>query len=356
MLTRIATRDELDRLGFQGFNLGQSAELKWPTSEVSQALGKSELAAVSFVTMLAAKFVGVSFAPVSHPVLGSIELAALESPGRVVKIVGPAGRALDLQALEKALRPGVNVYIPPEDPGTAYVDLVGVPALVVRTPAGGVVIGAAGHALELADLVRPIELAPLAGLNPPVSEWAAACGDSWLINQIAAKMAGCNSWSRVVAAGMLVRFSQPSTVEEARDWVQSLLAGQVNKYLSGPSHWVRGLKDDEVASIEAFALAEVEALLAEVEAFEDAVASTSVGWEDQWRDLCTRRDELEGVLVLLNEVGKSAGLSIALVRLDREGDVLRLAVPAGAEQSDEWKQRAARKAPGSWWTAFSEAS
>jgi hypothetical protein len=356
MLTRIATRDELDRLGFRGYDLGQSAELKWPTSEVSQALGKSDIAVVSFVAMLATKFVGASFAPISHPVLGGLELAALESHGRVVKIVGPAGTMLDIQALEGTLRPGANVYTPPEDPGTAYVDLVEVPALVVRTPAGGVVIGSTGQEIELVDLVRAIELVPLARLNPPVSEWAAECGDSWLMDQIAAKIAGCNSWSRVVAAGMLVRFSQPASAQQAREWVQSLLAGQADKRLSEPLRWVRSLTDHEIASVEALALAEVETLVAECEAFEDAVARSTAGWEHKWRDLCARRDELEGVLLLLTEVEKSAGLSVALVRLDREGEVLRLAVPAGTDQADEWIQRAARKALGSWWVAFSEAS
>jgi hypothetical protein len=108
--------------------------------------------------------------------------------------------------------------------------------------------------------------------------------------------------------------------------------------------------------VEELALAEVDGLHSDVEAFVVAVDSGAEGWEEMWRDLCGRRDDLECVLLLLDESGQSARLRGALASLDRDGDLARLTIPAQTEVADERMWRASRKTPGSWWGALPAAS
>ena len=71
-----------------------------------------------------------------------------------------------------------------------------------------------------------------------------------------------------------------------------------------------------------------------------------------WKDLCSRRDDLECVLLLLDESGHSARLRSALMGLDRDGDLVRLSVPLEPQLASERMWRASRKTPGSWWSAL----
>ena len=72
--------------------------------------------------------------------------------------------------------------------------------------------------------------------------------------------------------------------------------------------------------------------------------------DDAVREVAYRRDDLEGVLVLLDARGSDAALRAALRAVDREGLLLRHALPAdGRWDDDERLRRAALKSPGAWW-------
>jgi hypothetical protein len=356
MLSRIATRDELARLGLEGYDLGQIVQLPLPSSEVSHALGRGDVAAWSFAAMLAAKFINVPLTSVVHPVLGGVKLDVSQSPSRVVKVSAPFGSPFEIRALKGVLQEGKSIYTPPEDTGTAYVDVAEVPVLLIRTGPAGIALSASGTNLELAELVKPLELVQPAHLEPPVMEWVAGSNDSWLRDEVAAKVGAHNSWSRVVAAGMVARLTGPSSSEEAREWVRRFTTGEVDEKLAAPRRWARSLRSHESRTVEELALAEVDGLHSDVEAFVVAVDSGAEGWEEMWRDLCGRRDDLECVLLLLDESGQSARLRGALASLDRDGDLARLTIPAQTEVADERMWRASRKTPGSWWGALPAAS
>jgi len=356
MPSTIATRDELARLGLEGYDLGQTIELPLPSSQVSHALGRGDVAAWSFAAMIATKFVNVPFTSVVHPVLGGVKLNFSQSFSRVVKVSSPLGKPLKICALRGALQAGKSIYTPPEDPGIAYVDVDEAPALLIRCGSAGIALSTSDKSLELAELVKPLELIPLAHLEPPVMEWVAGSNDSWLRDEVAAKIGAHNSWSRIVAAGMVARLTGPSSSEEAREWVRRFTTGDVDEKLVAPRRWARSLRSHESRTVEELALAEVDTLHSDLEAFAAAVDSGAAGWEDMWRDICGRRDDLECVLLLLDESGQSGRLRGELVSLDREGNLTRLSIPAQTELADERMCRASRKTPGSWWGAHPAAS
>lgn len=224
--------------------------------------------------------------------------------------------------------------------------------LLIRAGSATVALTASSNALEVSSVEKPIQMVTPAHLEPSVMEWIAGSNDMWLSNEVAAKVGAHNSWSRVVAAGMVARLAEPSNAEEARAWVRDFAAGKVYDRLSAPLRWARRLDSHEIRTVVELALAEVEALHSEVEAIVSAVDSDAASWKSIWRDICSRRDDVECVLVLLDESGQSARLRSALEVLDREGDLARLSVLAETEIADERMWRASRKSPGSWWGAL----
>ena len=355
-MSTVATREELAQLGFTGFELGDSVELAWPSSEASQALGRGEITVWTFTAMLAAKFVGVPFASVGIPSFGGLQVAIAQTQSRVVKVTARPGEQLHLHGLRGSLQEGVTVYTPPEEPGTTYIDAQRLPALVARTESGGLALSATEGGLECAELVKPIQLAPLARLDPPVTDWMRTCRDSWLVDQATTKTQSHNSWSRVVAAGMLARLAMPSNAEDARTWMKEFTNGKVDENLAAPRRWVKTLNRQEIRSIEELALAEVDTLHGEIETFASDVDNNVSHWKHGWQELCHRRDDLECVLVLLDESGAVGRLREVLADLDREGEIVRLSVPIASDLGDERARRAALKNPGAWWSRPSDAS
>ncbi len=347
-MSTVATREDLERFGLGDFRLGDSAELSWPTSDTSQALGAG-VARATFAAMLAVRFVNVPFAAVSDPALGGFQLNVSQTSTRVLKVSAPKDAIIQLFALQGVHRPGETTYSPPEDPGTIYIDSARLPGLIVRAGEAGLAIGATDQSLELLELLKPIELSPLARLEPPVIDWVQQLNDSWLVGQIKARVDARNSWSRVVAAGMLARLPIPATTANARAWVDNLAAGRPDPVLAEPRRWVRTLNEQQTRSVEQESIAEVDALHDAVEMVAINVDSDSAHWREEWRNLCHRRDDVECVLVLLDEIGKAVNLRDSLVSLDREGDLLRLSVPLGTLENDERARRTALKNPGAWW-------
>jgi len=355
-MSTVATRAELAQLGLTSFDLADSVEVPWPSTDVSQALGRGQITALSFTAMLAAKFVGVPFAPVRIPAFGSIELSIAQTSARVLRVTARPGQQLHIYALKGSVREGVTVYTPSEDPSTTYIDAEKLPGIVARTEAAGIALSATESGLEFAELVKPIELAPLTRLEPPVMEWARASGDTWLVEQAMTKTQSHSSWSRVVAAGMLARLAVPSSGSDARSWMQRFADGVVDDSLAAPRRWVRTLSRQETLSVEELALAEVEAVHSAIEEFVIDVDNSVPRWTDVWCELCHRRDDLECVLVLLDESGAADRLRHALRGLDREGEIVRLSVPPLTASTDERMRRTALKNPGAWWGAMPSAS
>jgi hypothetical protein len=355
-MSTVATRDDLDRLGLGEFDLGDTVSLAWPPSDTSQALGRGDVTNLTFAAMLAVKFVGVPFSTVSSPALGQLELAASQTSTRVLRLTAPAGHRLEIHGLKGSIRTGENAYTPAEDLGTVYIDTTRVRDVVARAATTGVVVSASEAGLNLAALVRPIEVAPLERLDPPVMEWAQHFNDPWLVDLVTSNCRAQNSWSRLVAAGMLARLATPSSGDDARAWAQAFVSGKVDQGLSAPRRWVRSLNERQIRSIEELSLAEVDALHEDVEMVASDVDKNVEYWVDEWRDLCYRRDDVECVVVLLDEAGAVGRLRQALTGLDREGELLRLSVPSGNAADDERMRRIALKNPGAWWSELPSAA
>jgi hypothetical protein len=347
-MSTVARREDLDRLGLAEFEIGDAVSFSWPLPETSEALGRGEVANLTFAAMLAVKF-AVPFSTVSSAALGEFELAASQTRTRVLRLSAPVDRQLEIKALKGSLRAGQNLYVPPEEPGTVYVDTSSVPNIVARAGSTGIVVSATDAGLNLAPLVKPIEVPALERLDPPVMEWTRHFNDPWLVDLVVARCHAQNSWSRLVAAGMLARLTTPSSGDDARAWVQAFISGKVDEGLAAPRRWIRSLSDRQVRTAEQLSLAEVDALHEAVDAVASDVDQNVAHWADEWRELCHRRDDVECVVVLLDEAGGMTHLREALTSLDREGDLLRLSVPPEIRGGDERMRRVALKNPGCWW-------
>lgn len=444
-----ATRADLDRLGLTELQLGALTELSWPPSDTSHALGHGVARATTFAAMLAVRFVGVPFAPVSDPILGPFQLEISRTPARVLKISAPSGVKLQLYVVEGDQSAAGNVYAPPEDIGSLYIDTAKLPRLVVRAGAAGLAVGAGSDKIEVQQLLHSVEVSSLEPLEPPVEEWLRTLDDRWLEHVIASRLQERSSWARVVAAGMIARLpvasrprphvsrqervaalerlgrelevaqnvlqsarrsvdderrnlerwsdwqaepawekrvacpspsrgdergpwseewqqvfrrvteardsvmqlQQASSATDARSWIDDLNRATVDPLLAGPRRWVRSLSRDQSTTMEDLSLAEVEAVHQDIEAISTDVDDDMPGWTEEWRDVCHRRDDLECVLVLLDEIDRAQELRRSLTILDKEGNLLRLSVPANSLSEDERARRAALKNPGAWWTA-----
>jgi len=110
------------------------------------------------------------------------------------------------------------------------------------------------------------------------------------------------------------------------------------------------LPEAEAQALALHAVAECAALCLDVEDLVADVHTDAEGWDDAVREVVYRRDDLEGVLVLLDARGSDAALRAALRAVDRDGLLLRHALPVdGRWDDDERLRRAALKSPGAWW-------
>lgn len=348
-MTNITAHEALDRLGFEGLTVASAAEFQWSVTDQSHALGAGDLTALAFSALAAGGFVDVPFADVRDAALGRLGAAVSSSATRVVRVEAPPDVPLHVQ-LPDGLSDDDVAYVPEEDPGTAYLDLSRVPAVVVRAGADTVLLRASPGGLVVNGLERSTSvLAPLQA-TPDLATWTGPCRDPWVVEQVGPLVSSDEAWSRVVAAGMLARLQMPASGAQAREWLAAFREGRVDESVAGPRTWARALGAADRAAIEAHALAECAALRLDIEDAADDVHAGAEGWPDLVREVAHRRDDLEGVLVLLDAAGVDGPLRKALARLDREGQLLRLSLPADIDRDDERLRRAGLKDPDAWWS------
>ena len=349
-MTTTPTRDVLNRLGMTGLAVSDADRLAWSASGESHARGVVPAAALAFSTLAASGFVDVPFASVSAQALGRLD-AAVSSPGtHVMRLSAPRGHAVHVRVPE-GWRAEDVAYVPDEDPGTVYVDLAAAPAVLVRGGADAVMLHADDRGVVVAGVSRSIEaMAPLEQ-PPALDAWLAACDDAWLAEQVAPLSEAGDPWTAVVAAGMLGRLATPGSPAQARAWLDAARRGEASASIRGPRRWAAALAGSDVARGESQALAEASALVLDVE---DAIADVDArveGWDDTVRELAHRRDDLEGVLLLLDGAGAGTAIRSSLAAVDHEGLVLRLAIEPDILDNDERLRRAGLKDPDAWWAA-----
>jgi hypothetical protein len=349
-MTTAPARDVLNRLGMTGLAVSETDRLSWAAAGESHARGAVPAVALAFSTLAASGFVDVPFASVAAPALGRLD-AAVSSPGtHVMRLSAPRGHAVHVRVPE-GWRAEDVAYLPDEDPGTVYVDLSAAPAVLVRGGADVVVLTADERGVVVTGVSRNVDAMAALEQPPVLGAWLAACEDVWLAEQVEPLSAAGDPWTAVVAAGMLGRLVAPGSPAQARVWLDAARRGDASESVRGPRRWAAALTGADVSRVEAQVLAEAAGLALDVE---DAVADADAraeGWEDTVRELAHRRDDLEGVLLLLDAAGAAAATRAALAAVDREGLVLRLAIGDEALEDDERLRRAGLKDPDAWWAA-----
>lgn len=338
----------LAHLGLSGLTVAPGAvQLEWSHADDSHALGAGG-AAVAFSALASMAFVGEPFSDVRDAALGRLEVAVSSPMRRVLRVSAPAGVPLHVRVPDGADAAELT-YIPDEDPGTAYLDLSAPVAMVVRAGTDMVLVQGDGAGVLATPLMpSPTALSGLASM-PDIAAWVGPCTDTWLAEQVEPLAGSADAWSRVVAAGMLARLPMPADGTQARTWIAALRSGVIDATLAGPRRWIRSLGAEETQAIVDAAVSECASLSLDIEDTVADVDADRSGWDDAAREVTQRRDDLEGVLVLLDARGADADLRAALASVDRAGASLQASLPADWATGDQRLRRAALKSPGAWW-------
>jgi len=347
----MSTRHEpaaLASLGLPGLATAPDVvQLAWAEPDDSHALGAGG-AALAFSALAAMGFVGEPFSEVRDSALGRLHMAVSSPAQRVLRVSAPAGVPLHVRVPDGHDASHLT-YVPDEDPGTAYLDMSMSLAMIVRAGSDIVLVDSDAAGLRATPLMpSSLALSALTSL-PDVTSWCGDAADPWLVEQVQPLAASPEAWSRVVAAGMLARLLTPADGAQARAWLAALREGAVDAALAGPRRWVRSLGDADAQAILDVVVSECASLTLDIEDVVDDVHAAREGWDDAAREVAYRRDDLEGVLVLLDARGADAPVRAALAAVDRAGTWLQAALPADWASGDERLRRAALKVPGAWW-------
>jgi hypothetical protein len=194
-----------------------------------------------------------------------------------------------------------------------------------------------------------IEIEPFAEFpDPGIAGWLRDSHDAWLRERVTQKLAVRCGWTNVVAAGMVARLEEP-TAAEARAQVADLLAGRPSPlHVVAPRQWARTWTGAQVRTARDFAWAEVDVLHKDFDDLrhEAWYAEDPTRAVRLWREACARRDDLEGVRLLLHEAGND-DLAFALECLDADARLAEMTVPVHAQT--ERQRRAWLRDPFAWW-------
>jgi hypothetical protein len=244
----------------------------------------------------------------------------------------------------RVIGPGVEVVLAEGEPWKAAVRLQ--PGKAVRVdvgPAAGFVLKLGGKtradaraALEAAsfDVIRlDVPLQP--SIISPVGDWCVQCADEWLQAAVEQRLSGGGRWSQLAATGLYARLLQRGEGHDAR-----------------PFAWALALDESQRRYAEQLAAAAVTILHTALRDLSDTYAPTNITWLDALRDVCWRRDDLEGVRVLLRASGPSDDLDDDLRDLDEAGTTFMRSLPVMPQLDDQRLRRVAERHPAVWWSAF----
>lgn len=187
--------------------------------------------------------------------------------------------------------------------------------------------------------------------RPDLRALARETGDPWLLSEVEERLPqDGDSFGFAVAAGFLsrMRIDPPA---QRRERTRVLLEGGYDAKLDPERAWARTLSRHQAQELEDAALAWVDRLAGELSDVGNEVDSEDPSWHACMRRVVVGRDDLEGLVILLEEAGAGARLRGALARFDREGEVQIRALPSvDLTGVGELVRRALLLDPAAWWT------
>ena len=198
---------------------------------------------------------------------------------------------------------------------------------------------------------RPLNLSPALEVKCPLTTWIDTCQDEWLCDQISKRDKVDDSWERVVAVGMFARLESDefTTFQSLED----LMSG-VSERLDRERSWARKLSAENCAAIERLAVLHTEHLFDELLRLVKNPLPHDSQWKQDMQRIMHKRDDLEGICLLLREAGEGDLLVDELLDIDVEGDLWIDAIPSWDGDFDERLLRASLVSPEGWWTRLTE--
>ena len=336
----IITPDELDAFGFGDAELTPVEMVTLPERDATEARGGREVAAITLpMVVLALSSEQFRFRRASSARLESrgLSLAVLPQHPRIASLRSrPDSPLLVLEGGER----DKDYVQTAEDPAAVYFSSSELRRVIVS------------DGQTLAVLWWDDSLGTYAAriTDRSIDKWAEACDDAWLADQIRRQAAVGGSWRQAIAAGLYARLYQPADSAAGAARVRDFRNGRIETRFTEPREWAKTLHETQAIRFESLALAEIDGLHAAMDDLEVALDEGSEEWVDAWRDICHRRDELEGVKLVLQERGKGAALQSTLEQLDRRGRQFLINIPEGVLQPDIQLERANLLDPTAWWT------
>jgi hypothetical protein len=186
---------------------------------------------------------------------------------------------------------------------------------------------------------------------PPLRTWRAAAGEAeWSLLAAGTDPGELARWDAAVVAGRLARLWRAPG--EGRAAFAAMSSGaRDSSPLVNARIWARGLKGLQRGAIERFASVEAGRLAVQLTRLRDMLDASDPGMAAQWRALCARRDDLEGLRVLLRDSDCDCGAELAelLATVDALGRAIRFSWPTELDVHDARLQRVSEMEPTAWW-------
>jgi hypothetical protein len=213
------------------------------------------------------------------------------------------------------------------------------------------------HLPELSSSRLSFELNPIVGtrVEPPkaVKVWLETTSDAAMASMIVSKLETGIAFDVAVAIGLFARLrkDEPGHAAALVSAAKGDAAGSAAAELeAAPYVWVGELAANALSSLKHTALAVVTELVEALQQLEQAADEGDERYATNLRAFLYRRDDLEGVAMLLAERGVAGDVDAALMAIDDEGALFVRSAPVCDEiKGDERLSRALSLDPESWW-------
>lgn len=330
----VLDEDTQRALGLQNSALEPIGSLAWPTDDVGH--GRGPMARKETVAAVLASL----FLPMGVPSesVGGF-LANAQGHARVIEFQPEPGKTV---SAVRASASDASTPVLWQSPDRVVLDLQQARAVSIELSDGRSFVLVAGDALELLLAEPQLDLAPPAALPRFVSDQQIATSDPWLAERLQFQLSLADSWHSGVASGLALRFHNEGGAQNG--------VAAENDFAS--LRWVRALSNAERAALARRSLAHLDGLWTQLELLDERSDYPDEDWQHMLLDLCRRRDDLEGVIILLDRIDKGREVRDAVASLDRVAGRLIRKVDGRVITDDEQLRRASCDLPMAWWTSL----
>ncbi len=322
----MSDRSFLEELGFSGCEEQELARVAWPREAAAQGKGAAPLVmALAWLSQAPAWPAGVS----ADAIGGTL---AVVDKTQIVRYQPLAHLAMP-QVHAGGITPSVVedaehglVFVSLAESG-AVLELSDGRCLSLRSSSDGKVV--------ISELRLPVQ--PWASVPAPDLDTAAQGTDLWVSEAVAAHLGRRDDWHNAVAAGIWARCGPMPSIPAFR-------ASE-----SAAHRWVAGLSTEQLASVLERSIARIDGLWGELEALSEALAPDDDEWRNAAVGLCRKREDLEGVRVLMTWQRAGDRLEDVLGPFDSAARRFIRSVPVRFSIDDPRLRRAAIVNPAAWW-------